>query len=184
MRSNATSSGPRRFARNEAGASLVEFVLILPIALMMYAFMCVLAQGMAIKRNVIFTARTITDLVAQQNTSVSSATLNCFLNAASAVMSPYPSAPLSIVVSQVQINADGTGTVIWSQAAYNGAARTVGSIVPSPGTSFNQGSFQILGEVSYAFQPGTVFLMSAANFTLSENIYEAPRASTSISVTP
>ena len=159
-------------------------MLILPIALMMYAMMAVLAQGMAVKRNVVYTAHTITDIVAQQNTSISTANLDAMLGASAAVMTPWSSAQLSIVVSELQINANGTGTVQWSRAAYGGTARAVGSIVPAPTSNFTAGGYQILGEVAYNFQPMRLYLPVSANINLSEGFYEGPRNSTSIALTP
>ena len=53
------------------------------------------------------------------------------LNAASAVMAPFPIANLKVTVSSVKIDAAGNATVDWSDTL-NGTARTEGSTVTLP----------------------------------------------------
>lgn len=174
-----------RFRRDDRGISTIEFVLILPIALLMYALLVVLSEAMIIKQDVVTTAKTITDLVAQtdQSGQLSTAALNCSLGAAAAIMTPWSSSNLSIVVSEVQINPDGTGTVIWSKSAYNGTARTPGTKIAATGTLFTAGSYQLYGEASYAYTPLQLYMPSLGTIALSEAIFNSPRNSTSISLT-
>ena len=123
-------SARRAFAaalKDERGVGAIEFALILPVALAVYGLMVLVVEGMSLKRNVVFTARTITDLVTQQNKSVSAASVDCMLSAAAQIMYLWPSANLSIVVSEVQIQANGDAVVQWSRGAYNGSARAAGS---------------------------------------------------------
>ena len=184
---SAFASGLNRFRTDARAVAAVEFAMLLPIALSMYAMMVIIAEAMVVKRDVVFTARTITDLVSQgtpgSSATLSNATLQSEINAAAAVMTPWSSANLSIIVSEVQINADGTGTVIWSQAGYSGKARAIGSVVDNPGTKFAQGSFQILGEVSYVYTPLNIYFNNLTDYTLSEQVFIAPRSSNPQSVT-
>ena len=53
------------------------------------------------------------------------------LNAASAVMAPFPISNLKVTVSSVTIDATGKATVAWSDTL-NGTARAVGSTVTLP----------------------------------------------------
>lgn len=173
-----------RFATATGGVAAIEFALILPVALSLYGLMVVFAEGMSVKRDVVFTARTITDLVTQQNTTVSTSNVDCMLGAAAQSMYPWDSANLSIVVSEVQIQANGDAVVQWSRAAYNGAARSQGSTIPYSGVGmkFPANSYQIFGEVSYVYQPLQIYVQGAPSYTLSEGIYMFPRNSTSISL--
>lgn len=172
-----------RFLADNRGASAVEFVLTLPIFLAAYALACTLVQAMIVQRDVALTARTVTDLVARQKTSVARSDLMPMLQTASAVMTPWSSANLSIVVSEVQIQADGSGVVVWSEPAFKGVKRKKGSVVPNPGVNFAQGSYQVLGEVSYLYTPFDGFATGAAPFSLSYANYNAPRYTLSISET-
>ena len=174
-----------RFLREVGGVGTVEFSLILPAALAVYGMMILAMEGMSIKRDVVFTARTITDLVTQQGTTVSTASVDCMLGAAGQAMYPWSSANLSIVLSEVQIQANGDAVVQWSRAAYNGSARAPGSTIPFSGSGsakFTRNSHQILGEVSYDYHPLQTIVQIAPSFNLSEAIYMFPRNSASITL--
>ena len=179
------SSLPLRLFRDPRGVSSIEFALIVPVALIMYAMMVMLSEAMVVKQDVVTTAKTITDLVAQtdQTGQLSTATLKAELGAAGAVMAPWDSSGLSIIVSELQINADGTGTVVWSEAGYGGTARVVGSKLPKPSSQFTAGSYQLYGEASYAYTPMQIFMSLTGPITVSEAIFNSPRNSPSITLT-
>ena len=183
MRRLATT--PFRVFRDIRAVSTVEFALILPVVLLMYAIMVMLSEAMIVKQDVVTTARTITDLVAQtdQTGQLSTATLQAELGAAGAVMTPWDTSNLSIVITELLVNSDGTGTVVWSQGSYNGTARTVGTILPKPSSAFTAGSYQLYGEVSYVYTPLQIFLPMTGPFTLSEAVFNSPRNSASITLT-
>ena len=171
----------RSLVSNTRGASAVEFALMLPVALALYAFLCGLVEAMIVKRDVDTTARTISDLVARSSATGAKANFDCLLGAAAAVMTPWSSANLSVVVTEVQIQAGGSGVVIWSEPAFNGVQRPVGSTVPAPGAnSFAQGSYQILAEVSYAYTPFASFTSLTPSFVLAGSQYNSPQVSSSV----
>ena len=176
---------PLRFSGDIRAVSTLEFALILPVALLMYAMMVMLSEAMVGKQDVVTTAKTITDLVAQtdQTGQLSTATLQAELGAAGAVMTPWDTSGLSIVLSELQINANGTGTVIWSQSRYNGTARTIGSQLPKPTSGFAAGSYQLYGEVSYAYTPLQLFMPVTGPITVSQAIFNSPRNSANITLT-
>jgi len=205
-RSRALSSLLRRAGR--AGRALgddarataaVEAALILPVALTMFALLVYGAEAFAVQRKVTLTARTVTDLVTQAApTQMSSgasvvvhATIDNLLCAANAVIQPYNSNNMSMVVSQVKVNSDGattadglTASVTWSEP-YNGAtARALNQKITLPtGLGVGQaGNYLVLGEVYYNFTPLSLFTPAAA-MTLHDAIYLTPRQSTSITCT-
>ena len=106
----------RRLREDSSGAAIVEFVLIAPAALALLGIICVLGQGMEILGKASLTARTVTTLVTTQGATISQANLNCILNAAGAVMSPWGTSQLSVVVSEVYVTSSTTGKIIWSSA--------------------------------------------------------------------
>jgi Flp pilus assembly protein TadG len=189
-----------RALRDDARASAaVEAALILPIALTMFALLIYGAEAFAIQRKVTLTARTVTDLVTQAApTQMSSgasvvvhATIDNLLCASKAVVQPYNSNNMSMVVSQVKVNSDGatsadglTALVTWSEP-YNGAtARALNQKITLPtGLGVGQaGNYLVLGEVYYNFTPLSLFTPAAA-MTLHDAIYLTPRQSTSITCT-
>ena len=66
-----------------------------------------------------------------QVSSIGNADMTNVLNAASAVMAPFPTSNLKVTVSSVKIDATGKATVDWSDTL-NGTARAKGSTVTLP----------------------------------------------------
>jgi Flp pilus assembly protein TadG len=180
----------RAFGGDARASALVETALVLPAALLVFALLIYGAEGFAIQRKVTLTARTVTDLVTQstptlysnQASVMAEATIDNYLQVASAVLAPYAAANMSMVVSQVVVNSGGTtGTVTWSEP-YNGAtARPANQVLTLPGTigTGQAGNYFVFGEVYYAYTPLN-FYMSLSPITLYGSIYLTPRQSTSI----
>ena len=139
-----TLRAARALGGDARASALVEAALLLPAALLTLALMIYGAEGFAIQRKVTLTARTVTDLITQATPNqyssgfsiVTHGTIDNALQVASSVMTPYSSASLMMVVSEVVVNTGAaTATVKWSES-YNGAtARPVNSVVTLPGTS-------------------------------------------------
>ena len=131
-----------RALRSDARATAaVEAALILPVAMTMFALLLYGAEAFNIQRKVTLTARTVTDLITQANPTnfsagasvVSHTSIDTQLSVASAVLTPYTAADLSMVASEVLVNADQvTATVQWSEAYNGGTARTHGTTVTLP----------------------------------------------------
>ncbi|HEY1943241.1 MAG TPA: hypothetical protein VGH40_14090 [Roseiarcus sp.] len=175
---------------DEQATAAVETALILPIALTVLALLVYGAEGFAIDRKVTLTARTVTDLITQATPTlysggssvVAAAAIDSNLQVASAVLTPYTAANMTMVVSEVLVAANGaTATVQWSEP-YNGAsarpANQVLTLPPSLGTG-QGGSYFILGEVSYTYAPLQLWT-PLGTIVLSGSIYLTPRQSTSI----
>lgn len=183
-----------RALRNDARATAaVEAALILPIAMTMFALLLYGAEAFNIQRKVTLTARTVTDLITQANPTnfsagasvVSHTSIDTQLGVASSVLTPYTAANLSMVASEVLVNADQvTAIVQWSEGYNGGTARTHGTSVTLPtGMGTGQaGSYFVLGEVFYVYTPLN-FYTPVSQMTLHDAIYLTPRQSTSISCT-
>jgi Flp pilus assembly protein TadG len=183
-----------RIARSLVGdkraAALVEMALLLPVMLLVLALVVYGAEGFAIDRKVTVTARTVTDLITQAKPSsissgssvVTKATIDNYLQVASSVLAPYAAANLTMVVSEVLVQSNGTtAKVQWSEPYNGGTARPVGQTLTLPGTigTGQAGSYFVLGEVTYNYTP-LGFYMSLSPVTLHGSIYLTPRQSTSI----
>ena len=188
-----TIRAARAFGGDARATAMVEAAFLLPAALLTLALLIYGAEGFAIQRKVTLTARTVTDLITQATPTqysngfsiVSHTTVDNALQVASAVMTPYASANLSMVASEVVVNSGGaTATVQWSES-YNGAtARPANQVVTLPGTigTGQVGNYFILGEVYYTYAPLNLF-ETLSNLTLSGAIYLTPRQSTGITCT-
>ncbi|MGD0763641.1 MAG: hypothetical protein ABR929_10740 [Roseiarcus sp.] len=186
----------RALRDDSRAAAIVEMALLLPVMLLVLALVIYGAEGFAIDRKVTLTARTVTDLITQatptqysSGSSVMSAgpastpgTIDYYLQAASAVLAPYAAANLTMVVSEVLVQSNGTtAKVQWSEPYNGGTARPVGQVVALPGTigTGQAGNYFVLGEVYYNYTP-LGFYMSLSPITLHGSIFLTPRQSTSI----
>jgi Flp pilus assembly protein TadG len=169
-----------RLADDERGVSAVEFAMLLPLMLTLYLGTVEVSQGIAADRKVTLTARTVADLVAQVS-SINNADMTNSLNAAAAVMTPYPTTNLMVTVTSVTIDAAGKATVAWSDAL-NGSPRAVGSTVTVPTALNTPNSSLIWSEVQYTYTPTIGYVVSGA-LNLKDQIYMRPRLSDSVART-
>ena len=171
----------RRFVASTRGVAAIEFAMIMPVLLL--AFLGTFDAGRAIAvymkvHSATYTLAAITNQYQQVQTS----DLQTVTGAASVVLSPFPSAPAVVTVSQVQIDSKNNATVSWSYSL-NGTARAQGSSVtvppkiltavgsPPTGTF----SYLIFSEVSYTYTPMFGYFITGS-LTLSDNLFVTPRS--------
>jgi Flp pilus assembly protein TadG len=165
-------------AGDQRGVSAVEFALLLPLMVALYLGVVEISQGIGADRKVTMTARAIADLVAQTSSMANSDMTNS-LNAATAVMAPFPDSKLKVTVTAVTVDANGNATVAWSDTK-NGTARAQGSAVTLPAALKINGSSLIWSEVEYAYKP-TIGHIISGTLMLKDHIYMRPRLSNCVS---
>lgn len=175
----------RRFGASERGVAAVEFALILPFLLTLYFGSLEAASLFTVDKRINSVSATLGDLVSQwdvdedkSNRKIPETTWNGYLAASTAIMAPYSTSGLSIIVSLVKVKSDGTTQVLWSQAN-TGTAKTVGQ--PYAGFAQNEmmnqvarGACIFASETSYSYKPllGQVFTNA---LTLTHTNYFMPR---------
>ena len=149
-------------------------------------------------RSATFTMAAITNQYSSTNQPIQSADMTAITGATSAVLAPYSSSPIVVVISQLAVSAPGqtTATVDWS-ATLNGTALARGSSVTLPAAisstntcTVQNGSFLpptnkcflILSQVSYTYTP--LFGTFGVGITLSDSEYVTPRSSQCIPYVP
>ena len=167
----------RKFANDTEGMAAVEFAMIFPLMLTLYFGAAELSQGIGADRKVTITARTVGDLVSQV-TSINNADMTNSLNAAAAVMAPYPVANVKVTVSSVVIDSSGKATIAWSDTL-NGTARSKGAVVTLPAALAVPSTSLIWSEVQYSYKP-TVGYVVTGTLTLQDYIYMRPRLADSV----
>jgi Flp pilus assembly protein TadG len=165
-------------AGDQRGISAVEFALLLPLMVTLYLGVVEISQGIGADRKVTMTARTIADLVAQTS-SMSNSDMTNSLNAATAVMAPFPDSKLKVTVTRVDIDGNGKAIVAWSDTK-NGTARSKGSTVTLPAALNIANSSLVWSEVEYAYKPTIGYIVSGT-LTLKDHLYMRPRLSTCVS---
>lgn len=162
------------FARDQRGVSAVEFALISPVMIGLYLGGVEISQGIGIDRKVTLTAGTTANLAAQV-TTISSNDMTNIMNAATAVIAPYPTAPLKITLSCLSIDANKKVTVKWSKSN-SGSGRAIGSSVTIPSGLQVAGTQLLYSEASYAYTPGLGYVISGT-LNLSDTMFMSPRIS-------
>jgi Flp pilus assembly protein TadG len=170
----------RRLSVDTRGMVAVEFVLTLPLMLMIFFGTIQISTAVAVDRKVSITARTLSDLLSQA--PATGATDTDFTNAfqiTTAILSPYANAPLNAIISQVRINPTTlAGEVVWSKAS-NATAHTYKQVVPVPAALQVAGTYLIMSEVTYNYQPIVGYDIklgfASASFALSDSMFARPR---------
>ena len=181
----------RALRRDASGVAAVEFALIFPIMLVAFFGTVEICAAVAIDRKVTLTARTISDLTSQQQSTVASANLTGIFTYGIYILAPYPTSPLKEQVSEIYVDSNGKATIKWSQGAtISGNTVTlvassrnynddVTSVVPA--ALLVKQTYLIFSEIKYQYLPvGGGYVMSTAGINLSDVSYTRPRQSTCI----
>lgn len=178
----------RDFLKDCSGIGAVEFAFILPLMLVMFFGTVEFSQGIGVNRKVTIMARSLSDLTSQ-NTSVTSTQLNNFFAAATAIMTPYPAAPLRSTISELYIDpSTQTARVQWSVgSAPRGQSSTVAIpsqlIAKDAQNHIVANQYLIYSEVTYQYVPTIGYVMAPSGVNLRDEAYTRPRQSTCVMYT-
>jgi Flp pilus assembly protein TadG len=172
----------RRFALDQDGVSAVEFALLLPLMLTLYLGGVEVSQAVSADRKTMLAAHTVGDLVSQSSCVSSATDIPNYFLIANEVIYPFSSGNLAATVTGVNIAANGTATVDWSQANKTGVTvltrgTDVSASIPSalrPTGTGVTASYVIWAQASYVYTP-TIGRVITGSLTLSEQIFLRPR---------
>ena len=167
----------RLFRRDRSGLSAVEFALILPIMVVLYLAGFEVSEAVIINHKVTHSTSVLGDLVAQTE-FIDDAEMESILDAVQTVISPYPMDTLTIVVSQIAINATGVATVDWSEAR-NATPLAEGTTVTLPTGLVRNNTCLIKAEVHFAYTPTFGEVLTGV-IDLGEVFYLRPREGTCV----
>jgi Flp pilus assembly protein TadG len=172
----------RRLRADARGVAAVEFALVVPIVIVVYALGFELAQASTVYRKLTDTTVQLANVTTRYAT-VADPDLNNIFGASSQIMAPYSTAPLTIVLSQVKTDASSHPTVSWS-VPYPSTVTplTPGAAVVMPAGLASPSSHYILVQTTYAYTPtiGGAFM---ASLPMSNQVFMIPRESSSIPCT-
>ena len=160
------------FAAATAGIAALEFALILPIMLILYLGGFETSEAFLINRKVTHATSALGDLVAQSEELDDADIANIF-EAVAAIMNPYPSGAVQMIVSGVYVDEDGTATVVWSDAR-NTTAHPADAEIDIPIDVVQIDTFIIVAEVSYVYTPQFGHTL-VGDITLTDAFYLRPR---------
>lgn len=174
---SAVQKGLRGFIAATQAVSAVEFALVLPVMVTLYLGGVQVATGMAVQFKSVLAARTVTDL-ASRYTTIDTPTMSSILNAAFTLLNPYPSAGMSVTVSEVSTDSKGNATITWS-CSLGGTPHTFGATATLP-NKVNAPNISILwGEVTYPYTPQLGYVLTGT-INMYEKSYFYPRLASSV----
>lgn len=162
------------FLADRSGVSATEFALILPVQLALVFGTVELANILIADRKVTYVASAVADLVAQTDEMTNADVADVFI-AAEAMLQPFDTANISVVIASVEADQDGNTSVGWSDGLH---ATGLG-----PGTEFSlptglAGANQsvIVSLVTYHYESPLGQLITGT-VDLEDTFYLAPRRS-------
>jgi Flp pilus assembly protein TadG len=171
----------RLFGRAQEAVAAVEFALVLPVMLTLYLGSAELSQLINVDQRVNVIAGTVGDLVARANGSVTATNLTDYFQAATAIISPFSTTPLTQEVTLVYVASDGTTTVKWSRkptgVGYTTNASFASHPLPSTLTNAVKGTtspYIVVSEATYTYTP-LLGLFFKNPFTLYHQNFYLPR---------
>jgi Flp pilus assembly protein TadG len=170
-------------ALDRRGVSAIEFAFIAPVLILMYVGAAEIGNALTIYRRTSQVASTAADLTAQVK-SVTKSDIGDIQAAASSILTPYSTTPLTIVLTSVVADEDNNGKVEWS-CSNKGGARAQNSIYPVPTGLTEPDSSVIVAEIKYAFTPlvGITSIFSPGSFEMKRTFYTRPRRSSKVEKT-
>jgi Flp pilus assembly protein TadG len=179
----------RDLARDRSGLAATEFVIIVPMMLVMFFGTVEFSSAVAVDRKVTLIARTLSDLTSQALSSVDDLYLQNVFTASIAIIAPYGSTPTKAQITEIYVDSNKVAKVQWSKAATIATGATqaslatsthnAGDVVTIPPELQVAKTYLILSEVSYLYTPTVGYVMTSG-VTLSDVAYTRPRQNTCV----
>ena len=171
-----------RLRSDKRGAAAVEFALIAPVAILLYAGFAELTMAMMAERRAAHAASVVADLVAQTS-QLTTADMTDIFNIGNAIMAPFATASLKLRVTSVIADVNGVPKVTWSQGHGLGALTNGATVSGFPPNLLVAGDSVIQADVQYAYtSPLQMTLPNALNF--NDTFYLKPRRSPTVTLRP
>jgi Flp pilus assembly protein TadG len=164
-----------RFRRARDGVAAVEFAIVLPLMVLVYVGSNEISQAMMANRGATISARTLADLISQQqnNVSIQDSDLVQAFSAAAATMSPFPSSSLAMTLTSIEFTSNPASPYgydakpRWTATQNGGTPRPCQVLTPSSNTAspstttMPQGLYgsasMIVADVAYSYS-GALFV--------------------------
>lgn len=169
------------FLKNDSGVSAVEFALLLPVMVLIYAGVVDLARGVETDKKVNRVASVVGDLISRQITVLPAQLDDIFLIGAT-TMAPSggtPSVKVTFVTMEaVKVGGKYPAKVIWSRSTGDLKPDAKGSRIDIPDNLRIEKLGYIRVEAQYKYVPFTSYILPP--ITLSEVYYISPRYTSEI----
>lgn len=182
MTAGATSGGYGRLAgralRDGRGVAAIEFALVTPLLLFVGLGGYALTDACSTYRKLTDTTVEAAN-VAAQYTTMQAADAQSVMAATAQIMTPYPTANLSAVLSVITTDVNSKATVLWSQAYQGGTALNKNTTFALPANLAQPNTSYVVVQANYKFVPLTGSGL-AASIPMQDQLIILPRQSPSI----
>lgn len=161
----------RLLQRNREGTAMVEFALVLPILIVMFAGLFEVTRVVAANMRLEDAAQSVADMIAQQS-NVSSSMMANFCEGGQLAMYPLSGAPLKISVAEVTNTSSGL-VVDWSDTNCGSAAQISGVTSSAASLVPNVTDSVIVVQATYAYS-SPLSLVLESSYLLSETAFQRP----------
>ncbi|WP_237154054.1 TadE/TadG family type IV pilus assembly protein [Oryzibacter oryziterrae] len=171
--------GMKDLVSDQRGVAATEFALIIPVVIVLMAGLIDVAQALAVNRKLVEISSSVADLVAQRS-DISTSDVNAILQGAQAILLPYNTSGLKIIVSVVHV--DTQNKVVW--AAASGATAPVANSVSTatiPSDMAVNGVDVVAAQVQYTFSP-TFSNLFGQSVNFNEQELARPRQGTTVTL--
>jgi Flp pilus assembly protein TadG len=185
----------RRFADSSRGVAALEFAIIMPVILLLFLGTFDAGNAIAVYAKVRAATYALGAITNQYGngqfatTPISTTIMTTITGATTAILAPYSSSPVTVVISQIKATSSTQATVNWSYSPTAGQALTQNNpftlptnfITNSCGASVSSSNpcYAIYAQVSYTFTPSFGAFITGP-ITLSDSLYTTPRITTCV----
>lgn len=171
----------RLFRKDTRGMSAVEFALLLPVMVVMYLGAVEIASGLIAHRKATAVASTAADLAAQA-VVLSNADVNDIFGASRAILAPYDSTGVQIILTSASDQGTGAIRVDWSEG-FNISPHATGSSIEVPDNLVFANGSVIIAEVKYNYSSTMGEYLTGARL-MEDTFYSRPRRALLVSRVP
>ena len=185
-RSSPRTGWFRRFARDRAGVSAIEFTLIFPVLLALFAGTVDLGQALLVSRKMNQIVATGGDIVSQNGTWTT-ADATALLKGMATIIQPYDVKDLAIELIVLDVDSKLVATVNWS-LNYNGNTfkKGVASPVTLPADMATANVQTILVQARFSFSTPFSSLLTPvtgmSKYTYARHYFMRPRTSNTVAL--
>ena len=167
----------RRFAKSGSGIGSIEFALMLPMLLALYAGFVSVTTATRVSGQVAQVASTVSDLIAQSR-SITPQEVDDVLKAGEAIAGTGGARDMMIEAIGIRVDEDGQALVVWSRDKNGAEPAAPGSIYTLPDSLMDEAGFIVASKARLNFTP-TILpdYLSFVSIPFRYEYYFVPRSS-------
>ena len=173
------TEGVRRFRADRRGVAAVEFVFIAPICIIMLAGLFEGSSLYEAARKTNAAAHTLGDLVARTR-SIDVAGLEDVFAVTNAIMAPFDTDKVTMMVTAVSIDEKGKGSVVWSRQRDGAGLAENSPYLVSPDLVGSGNDFLVFVDVHFDYVSPLTAALIVKELGIDRSFVTVPRVSSTI----